>query len=198
MHDDYDRGSKWLIQHRGDAILRLGGVRNIRAWRSLQSEVVQPKQMPDGVLEVEVEGQTEPDLYVIEIATYPESRNPEQLLRDTAMVYLARRVLPEVMVLVLRPKGKKRVVSTQKLTSRQGWTHWQASVRVVELWKVLAEELLATNDVGLVPWVPLTNFEGPPEAILQKCRERIDELAPPEEKVNFLAVSQIMTKLRYR
>jgi len=31
MHD-YDKSTKWLIQHDGDAILRLAGVRAIAAW----------------------------------------------------------------------------------------------------------------------------------------------------------------------
>lgn len=35
---DYDKGSKWLIQHHGDAILRLIGVRDITAWKALQAE----------------------------------------------------------------------------------------------------------------------------------------------------------------
>lgn len=29
MRDPYDRGSKWLIEHYGDALLRLGGVAGI-------------------------------------------------------------------------------------------------------------------------------------------------------------------------
>ena len=30
---EYDKSSKWLIQHHGDSILRLGGVRGIVSWR---------------------------------------------------------------------------------------------------------------------------------------------------------------------
>lgn len=37
---EHDRGSKWLIQHHGDAILRLIGVREITAWKTLQAEAV--------------------------------------------------------------------------------------------------------------------------------------------------------------
>ena len=55
----------------------------------------------------------------------------------------------------------------------------------------------AANDVGLIPWVPLTLFDGPPEAILQQCRERIDQQAPPNEHENLLAVTQVLTMLRY-
>ena len=34
--------------------------------------------------------------------------------------------------------------------------------KVAELWRLVAEELLAAGDVGLVPWVPLTHFQGAP------------------------------------
>jgi hypothetical protein len=33
MHHQYDKSSKWLIQHYGDSILRLAGVRDFVAWR---------------------------------------------------------------------------------------------------------------------------------------------------------------------
>jgi len=65
---------KWLIQHYGDALLRLAGVRDVVSWRPLQAELVQPAQLPDGLLEVHLLGEPEPDLFVIEIATYPEDR----------------------------------------------------------------------------------------------------------------------------
>jgi hypothetical protein len=68
---------------------------------------------------------------------------------------------------------------------------------VVELWTLPAEELLVANDLGLIPWVPLTYFDGPPEPILERCRERIDKQAPPAERTNLLAVTQILARLRY-
>jgi hypothetical protein len=67
----------------------------------------------------------------------------------------------------------------------------------VELWTVPAADLLAAGDVGLIPWVPLSDFADPPEAVLRQCRERIDRQAPPDERDNLLAVTQVMTRLRY-
>ena len=49
MHD-YDKCSKWQIQHHGDSILRLGGARPIRLWRALQAELVQHRRLPDGLI----------------------------------------------------------------------------------------------------------------------------------------------------
>src|SRR5271165_777869 len=105
MHE-YDKSSKWLIQHHGDSILRLAGVVGIEAWRPLQAEVVQPRQLPDGLIEAVLLGQPEPRLFVLELATYPESRVAEQVVRDMTLVYLDRRVIPEAITLVLHPRGK--------------------------------------------------------------------------------------------
>jgi len=69
--------------------------------------------------------------------------------------------------------------------------------KVVELWSIPAEKLLDAHDIGLIPWVPLTQFDGPPEPIFQQCRTRIDEQAPPEERENLLAVTQVLAGLRY-
>ena len=47
----YDRGSKWMIKHHGDLILYLGKIRVVEEWRDAQPEVMQPRQIPDGMLE---------------------------------------------------------------------------------------------------------------------------------------------------
>jgi hypothetical protein len=60
-----------------------------------------------------------------------------------------------------------------------------------------AAEMLAANDVGLLPWVPLAQFDGPPEPVFQECRARIDRDAPPDEHENLLAVTQILAGMRY-
>jgi predicted transposase YdaD len=81
--------------------------------------------------------------------------------------------------------------------SELGWTTLRCSWKVVELWQVPAEELLAVGDVGIIPWVPLTHFEGPPRDVLQRCRDRIDREASHQERPNLLAVTQVLTKLRF-
>lgn len=197
MRQPYDRSSKWILQHHGDALLRLGGVTGIRSWRPSQAEVVQPRQLPDGLLEVHCEGQPRPDCFLVEIATYPEERVNVQAVRDTLLVYLDRQVLPEVLTVVLRPRVTVQVTGTEDLRSRLGWTQCLVRWRVVELWTLPAAGLLAANEVGLVPWIPLTQFDGPPELLIRQCREQIDQMARPEEHANLLAVTQVMTRLRY-
>ena len=114
-----------------------------------------------------------------------------------ALVYLDRGVLPEVLTLVLHPKGRLRAASEADVSSRRGWTHWNVRWKVVELWTVPAADMLAAGDVGLIPWVPLAQFDGPPEPIFQECRARIDRDAPPDEHENLLAVTQILAGMRY-
>ena len=45
--------------------------------------------------------------------------------------------------------------------------------------------------------MPLTQIDGPPEAVLRQAREQIDSQAPIEERGNLLAVAQVLTRLRY-
>lgn len=47
-----------------------------------------------------------------------------------------------------------------------------------------------------MPWVPLTRFDEPPPEIVRRCREVIEE-APAGERATLLAVTQILTSLRY-
>ena len=83
------------------------------------------------------------------------------------------------------------------LASPDGWTAWAARWKVVRLWDIPAADLLEQRDVGLIPWVPLTRFDGAPEALFALCRERIDADAPPGEHENLLVVTQILAGLRY-
>jgi hypothetical protein len=197
QHQSYDKSSKWLIQHHGDSMLRLAKVKNIQAWRPAQAEVVQPRRLPDGLLEVRLEDETEDDLFLVEVATYPERRVGQQMTDDLLLVYLDRRQLPEAVTLVLRPKGKYRVPRSRNLRSRRGLSSCRVNWQVVELWTIPAEELLQAGDVGLIPWIPLTDFAEPPETMLQRCRESIEQHAPPGEKANLLAVTQVFSFLRY-
>jgi hypothetical protein len=65
------------------------------------------------------------------------------------------------------------------------------------LWKLPAENLLALNDIGLVPLISLAAYAGPPEDLLRRFRERIDRQAEPEERAILLAASQVLARLRY-
>lgn len=197
MRLQYDKSSKWLIQHHADAILHLGGVGQIKSWRALQAELVQPRKLPDGLLEVEFFGQSGKHLFLLEISTYPENRVAFDLVEDLFHVYLDRGVLPEVLTLVLYPRGNVRIADRATLRSPLGWSELQASWRVVELWTLPADALLAADDPGLVPWIPLTQFAGSVEPILRQCRDIIDRKADPGEWEALQVVTHMLASLRY-
>jgi hypothetical protein len=169
----------------------------VRSWRSAAAELVAPKQLPDGLLEVFFEGRKQADLFLLEIATYPERRAEEQAVRDVLLVLLDRGVLPEMLTLVLHPKGQLTIGGQVEQSSRLGFTRLGFKWEVLDLWKLSAKALLASDDVGVVPWLLLTQFDGPEEAMARDCRERIERLAKPEERDRLLAVTRILARLRY-
>ncbi|MCI0456501.1 MAG: hypothetical protein L0Z62_05915 [Gemmataceae bacterium] len=63
-------------------------------------------------------------------------------------------------------------------------------------WMLSAEELLAAPNVGVVPWVPLAQYEGPAEVLLQRCRDRI-EREGGKQAANLLAVTQVFAQLHF-
>jgi hypothetical protein len=194
---EFDKGSKYLVQQQGQGVLWLGGARDVRLCRALQAELVQPRRLPDGLLEVFFRGRDKPDRFLIEVATYPEKRVLQQALDDLTLAAAHFREPPELLVVVLRPKGRFRVPRRHERRSRLGWSALAGEWNVVELWEREADELLAAGDVGVVPWVPLTRFDGPPEDLLTRCRERIEQQAHPDDRANLLAVSQVMAGLRF-
>jgi hypothetical protein len=194
---EYDKSSKWYIQHHGDLILWMAGVKSIAFWAARQAELVLPRQLPDGVLSVLEHGQTRPDIYILEFATYPDARVPSQAVRDTAAGLLEHGVLPEVIVLFLHEKGNVPAADSVELRSRKGFTNLKLSWRAVKIWEPSAEDLLAAGDVALSPWVPLMNFSGPPEPIVSRCRARIDHETSSPDREDLLTVSQFLLKLRY-
>ncbi len=196
MHE-YDKCGKYQIQHHGDSILRMARAPAIVSWKPVQTELVQHRRLPDGLLEVLHLGEVQPDTYLLEISTYPDARVASQVMDDIALSWLSRHVLPEVVVLFLYPRGNVVPVESIKLNSRLGCTTWDASWRIIKLWEVPAEDLLATVDVGVVPWVPLAKLDGPPEPIIRECRARIDKAGSPVDKENLLAVTQYLARLRY-
>lgn len=108
MRQDKDRTAKWLLAHHGDSILRLAGMKGFTSWRALQSENVAPRRLPDGLLEVQFEGEREPTLVLVEVESYPGNDVDRQVLEDLEAVHLARGIVPEAICLVLRPKTSDR------------------------------------------------------------------------------------------
>ncbi len=73
----------------------------------------------------------------------------------------------------------------------------QATWRVVNLWRLPAADLLATDEPGLAPWATVARWDGPPEALFRRCRDLIDRKAPPDEHANMLGVAVKLADIRY-
>jgi hypothetical protein len=120
MRQDKDRSGKWLLAHHGDAVLRLGGVTGFRSWRALPPETVAPRRLPDGLLEVRFPGPGDPVLVLVEIETYPDPDVDRQVLDDVMLIAVDRKVVPEVVSLVLKPKGRQAVTGGADRASARG------------------------------------------------------------------------------
>ena len=105
---DKDKSAKWLIEHHGDAILRLGGVTDLVRWRAAPAELVLPTKLPDGLLFAWRPGAITLSRSSSRSRPTPSSA-AEQALRDLLLVYLVRGEVANVLVLVLRSKGQLRV-----------------------------------------------------------------------------------------
>ena len=160
------------------------------------AEVVQPRKLPDGLLEVRFAGGAKPGLVLVEIATYPEPRVVAQIQDDIRLVRQARGVLPEAVVLCLCPRGQYRVPEQAEEKSPVGWTVSTLKWKVVEVWTLSAEELLAAPDVAVAACASLARYDGPPEVLLQRCRDRIDRDGG-KHTANLLAVAQVFAKLHF-
>jgi hypothetical protein len=197
MRDLKDRSCSWLLDKHPGAVLFVAGERHLRTCRSVRNTLTAPKQIPDGLLEVEFLDSREPHDFLVEVATYPDSRILDQVIDDLCMARLVRGRVPELVVLVLLPQGNQPFPTQGQVTSARGRTALEARWQVVELWTVPAETLLASGDVGVLPLVPLTQLSTPPEVVLRQCKDLIEQQAPPAERANLLAIAQVLTEARF-
>jgi hypothetical protein len=83
-------------------------LKGIQSWRPAQAELVQPRRLPDGLLEVRLQGETLDDLFLLEVTTYAERRVGKQLTDDLMLVYLQTFVRPHYDGAVRRPYSRSR------------------------------------------------------------------------------------------
>jgi hypothetical protein len=195
--DRKDRSANWFMEHFGGAFLRLAKLPPIVRWQAVHNVLGFPKQIPDGLLDVTFAGKEKPDPVLFEIESYPDRETLSQIRRDLAIVLLSRGVIPDIIVIVLFPKGNLRIEPEQVAVSANQLTELSLKVHVVNLWTISAEEMIATGDVALLPWAPLAHFEGSPRELVQECIHRIEDQAPPPERENLLGIARVMVDERY-
>jgi hypothetical protein len=175
----------------------VGGFKDVRRIEPMPAEIVQNRKYPDGLLRVYLAGQRKPHYILIEVATFSEERALRQALDDLTLSYQTLGSLPELLMLVLRPKGRFRIRGRYEVRSKLGLSRLEAEWKPVELWTLPAEQFLSQGDVGVTPWVPLMQFDGPPESLLERCAEKIEREAHSKDRADLLAVSQVLTGLRF-
>jgi hypothetical protein len=192
-----DRSSEWLIEHHADGLLSAAGVTGFTSVTAVHSVMVHPKRTPDGVLEVTFPEHPTPSVFLVEVTSYPDKEERDQVMEDIALVLLERRLVPDVISFVLAERGNQKLEGEHLRTSRHGRTSLGGKWQVVNLWELSAQALLDLNQVGVLPLVPLTRFSEDPAEMMERCRERIDRLAAPEQRDNLLAIAATMTAFRY-
>lgn len=105
--------------------------------------------------------------------------------------------MPEVVSLVLKPKGNLAVAGSADRTSSRGQTRIAGTWPVVRLWELDAEALLAAGDVGLIPWVPLAKTTLTPDELLTRCRDRLVTVPDPNDRAGLIAVTYILAGLAF-
>ena len=113
------------------------------------------------------------------------------------LTYLNRRVVPEVVAITLSDRGNVRVGPDVRVDSALGHARLEAGWRVVNLWELRATDFLPLTEPGLAPWVPLMKMDGPPEPVLQQCKDVIDQKTTGGQHENLLGVTQILAGLRW-
>lgn len=191
----FDMGSKWLLHNQGKGALLVGGFTDVCRIDAMPGEIVQNRKYPDGLLRVYLGSERKPHHVLIEVATYAEERALRQALDDLTLAYSTLGHLPELLMLVLRPKGRFRIGGQHAQRSKLGLSRLAAEWKTVELWTLPAEQFLAEGDVGVTPWVPLMEFNGPSETLLERCADKIQREAHPKDRADLLAVSQVLGEL---
>ncbi len=190
-----DHGTNWLIQNHAAALVRLLGLAP-RSCRTAHPRLTLPQAIPDGLLELTLPEHDRPVPLLLEIETYPSAETNEQMSRDLDLAAQTLGVLPDAAVVVLCQRGRRQSARrTQQ--SLMGWSQRRHRWRVLELWKVPAEQLLDMNEVGLLPLLPLTRSRESPELLFRQGWERIGQQGRPDQRVQLLTITSILAGLRY-
>jgi hypothetical protein len=136
-------------------------------------------------------------LVLVEIESYADSDADRQILEDLMLILVDRDVVPEVISLILKPKGNVTVAGSAERSSVQGKTKVRGSWPMVRLWEMEADQLLAAGDPGLIPWVPLTKTSLSPEELMTQCRDRLAQVSDAKDRAGLIAVTQILAGLAF-
>lgn len=195
LYQGKDRAGKWLVSVKGDSILHLAGVTGFTSWKSVHSELVAPRRLPDGMIEANFPNEKKPRLYLVEFETYPDNSVDPQLFEDILLTRLEKKIVPEVICIVLKPKDNITVKGTHYETSQTGQVELSARWNVIEVWRFEMEELLARHEAGQIPWAALARFDGTIEERVRRCEEEIRLTTTPADREPIIVATAVMIQL---
>jgi hypothetical protein len=195
--DAKDRSIGFLVSKFPKALLRLAGVEGVKTCVPQMNSLSVPKRIPDGLLAVSFEKEKAPVLFLLEATTYPDADEERQVLEDVAMVLLSSKVIPEVISIVLAPKGNAQMLGSMQRSSLLGTTTLSCTWKIVEMWKIEAEALLELGEAQLLPLLPLCKSKETPEAIVAQTNERIQTQAKEGEKESLLVMAAILSNFKF-
>ncbi len=148
-----DKSERWLLTQQAGSILKLAGIYGFTSWTVEESSLVAPRRLPDGMVSVVFPDRPEPVPFLIEIESYSNADADRQMHEALLLARLELGVIPEGICVILSPKGRVRVREKLQVASACGLSKVSATCKVIEVWKLKAEDLLARNDLGLIPLV---------------------------------------------
>lgn len=178
------------MQHFGRALLRLAGVGISGGVTSLQSKIVLPTRVPDGLLQGNSThpDATDPDLFLLEIATYAELRLLPQMLHDIALTWGAFGRLPETFAYILRRHSTAALENSHAVTSRLRHASLAAGWTPIRVFELEAADVLALDEAGLAPFALAAHWDADGEQLAQQVRALVDrQVGDPGEQANLLA-----------
>ena len=197
MRNEKDLGSKWLLERHADSVFRLLNLPTVESWRAVPAEQAAPRRIPDGLFEVTFQGHPRPTPFLLEVESEPSADADRQMLEAILLVRLAKDIVPDAALVLLRPRGHQDVAGQARLVSAGGTVTGGVAWRVIKLWELDAEDLFASGDVGIIPWVTLARTVQSPEEMLNRCRDVIDAKAPPGEAESLKVVTTIFASVTY-
>ena len=159
--------------------------------RRVEKEAVATKRESDILFEVR-EGDYE-YLMAVEMQVRPDQEMPRRLLEYTAMQH--REFGKPIYPVVINLTGRQRQESVYKFDCLD-LTVVTFCYRLVNLTDLPGRKFLRCGPVGIIPLVPLMRHEEPPEEVLEKCAERVEE-APTAWQPDLYLGLALLASLRF-
>jgi len=193
-----DPATAELVRNFSHELLELAGVRPRGKVTSLQSKLAQTTKVPDGLLQDQPDDPALPaDYYLLELASYAESRVPKQMLGDLAHSYGICGDLPEAYVLLLRPHAHQGLEQEHRVNSRQGSAWLGGGWTSIRLFERDVEDLLAHQCVAYAPFLFVARSERDPVELAEAAVALVQANTTEMRGVDLLAICQVLARFQY-